>query len=32
MTSVSIGAPNEDVATISGTFSGDGELKQVNIT
>lgn len=32
MTSVTVGAPNEDVATISGTFTGDGELEQVNIT
>jgi predicted secreted protein len=32
MTSVSIGAPNEDVATISGTFTGDGELKKVEIS
>ncbi len=32
MTSVSIGAPNEDVATISGTFTGTGELKKVTIS
>jgi predicted secreted protein len=32
MTSVSIGAPNEDVASISGTFTGTGELKKVNIS
>ena len=32
MTSVTVGAPNEDVASISGTFTGDGELEQVNIT
>ena len=32
MTSVSVGAPNEDVATISGTFVGDGELEQIEIS
>lgn len=28
VTSISIGAPNEDVASISATFTGNGELKQ----
>ena len=32
VTSISVGAPNEDVATISGTFTGDGELKKVEIS
>ena len=26
VTSISVGAPNEDVATISATFTGDGAL------
>jgi len=31
VTSVSIGAPNEDVASISATFTGNGELYQKTV-